>query len=103
MSAEDWHGLCFHYGQGGHCGIECPAFNTSDCNSVGEIAEASGYEELYEYGFSWQELYDFGFKENMTANIGEIIGELKYQVLKQQTKYKFDPVLEIDKLFGATK
>jgi len=100
MSAEDWHGICHSNGMSGNCGLDCEAFNTSDCECTAEIVESCKPEDLEEYDFSYQEMYDFGFKDYLVSNIAEVIGKLRYEVLKLQTKYDFDEGKEIDKLFG---
>ena len=69
------HGICFDEGQAGRCGLECEGFLNYECEIPDEIIEI--------------------FKEQVLV---EKFGELRLAVLRAQTKFEFNELIQLEKI-----
>ena len=103
MSGEDWHGWCHSEGMSGNCGIGCDVLNglhDEYCEAADDILESYSAEEIYDLGLEHHLIKNYEkYIDYFVENLGLYIGELRYQILKQQTEHEFDPKEEVRKLF----
>lgn len=99
MSAEDWHGWCFHEGMAGNCGLSCRVFAT-ECTIQDEVVENCTPEEIYDEGHEEYLIDNYEqYMDYFVKNLEHYMGSLRYNILKIQTKFKFDEEEEVRKLF----
>ena len=76
------HGICFDEGQSGHCGIDCRGISLRECGITDEIAINA---------------LDWEIQNNIDAVGVLILGAVRYNVMKAQTKFNIDIGGEIRK------